>query len=471
MKKNKVMRLSLLFVGISAIVFSILLLLNKDFIDFSYQDNATIELEYGQKFNPKVVKAYYKGTIFNQKGTEIDLTCSGKVDESKLGDNKVIFKAEHKDKKGQITVDIKVVDTTAPSIELVEDENHYTDYGANYEEEGFSAFDIYDGDLTDKVTTQEKDGQVIYEVTDSNGNKAVVTREIRYKDMSAPVITLNGSFAVVKPGETYQEAGYTAIDNHDGNLTDKVIINSNVNDQKGGIYSIEYSCTDEAGNTSSVTRKVYVFSKEKNGSVIYLTFDDGPSEHTKRLLDILDKYDVKVTFFVTNLYPSCQYLIGEEYKRGHTVAVHTYSHSYGYIYSSEYNFYEDQNRMRDIIYQQTGTRPTMFRFPGGSSNTVSAYYCQGIMTSLANSSAQKGYRYCDWNVSSGDASGYDIGSSGVFENVTNGCIYENNYVLQHDSKGFSVDAVEEIILWGLSNGYSFKAISDDTRMYHHYIAN
>ncbi len=471
MKKEKILKILLLFMGCIAIVFTILILINKNYITFSCQENDVIELEYGQKFDVNVIKAYYKGTIFNQKGKEISLTYKGKVDESTLSDNKITCIAEYKKTKGQVDIIIRVVDTTAPTIELIDDPEHFTDYGAAYQEEGYKAIDLFDGDLTDQVTFEEKDGKVIYEVSDSHGNKQTVEREIKYKDLSAPIITLNGGRQIIKQGESYSEPGYSANDYHDGDVTGKVTIKNNVDTNRAGIYTVDYSCSDAAGNTTTVSRKVYVLSKEKNGKTIYLTFDDGPSGYTPKLLDVLDKYDVKVTFFVTNLYPSCQYLIGEEYRRGHTVAIHTYSHSYSYIYASEDNYYADLNKMSDVIYQQTGTRPRLFRFPGGSSNTVSASYCQGIMTALASSTQANGYRYCDWNVSSGDASGYDIGVTGVYNNVTNGCVYNNNYVLQHDSKGFSVDAVEDIILWGLVNGYSFKPITDDTNVYHHYIAN
>ena len=107
------------------------------------------------------------------------------------------------------------------------------------------------------------------------------------------------------------------------------------------------------------------------------------------------------------------------------------------------------------------------RFPGGTSNTISRNYCKKIMTTLSKSLGYRGYFYCDWNVSSGDAGGAKTKDE-VANNVING-IKRNNVsiVLQHDIVSFSVDAVEKIIVWGLANGYTFLPMNESTPMYHH----
>ena len=205
--------------------------------------------------------------------------------------------------------------------------------------------------------------------------------------------------------------------------------------------------------------------------VVYLTFDDGPGKYTQRLLDVLDKYNVKATFFVTNGKPAYQNLIGKEAADGHTVAIHSASHEYSKIYQSLDAYFEDFDEMNDIIQQQTGEKTDLLRFPGGSSNTVSATYCYGIMSQLVCAVEAKGLRYCDWNVSSGDA-GEVNSSSQVVNNVINGIKANNvSVVLQHDTREFSVDAVEEIIQWGLSEGYTFLPITDTTPMSHHKVNN
>lgn len=206
---------------------------------------------------------------------------------------------------------------------------------------------------------------------------------------------------------------------------------------------------------------------------IYLTFDDGPGQYTEKLLGILDKYDVKATFFVTNQYSDYIDLIKKEAEAGHSVVVHTYSHDYGKIYKSEKAYFADFDKMADLIEAQTGERPTIFRFPGGSSNTISAKYSKGIMTKLTKAAEERGLVYSDWNVSSGDA-GETTKTEKVYKNVIkeikqNGRI--PSVVLQHDIKGFSVDAVEDIIKWGLDNGYTFKAMTETEGIVHHGVNN
>jgi peptidoglycan/xylan/chitin deacetylase (PgdA/CDA1 family) len=133
-----------------------------------------------------------------------------------------------------------------------------------------------------------------------------------------------------------------------------------------------------------------------------------PESIHRGLLDVLDKYNVKVTFFVTNTHPDYQNLIAEEAKRGHTVAIHSASHKYNQIYTSEQAFFDDLEQMNSIIKAQTGNDASIIRFPGGSSNTVSKDYCPGIMTQLVNDVTARGLLYCDWNVSSGDANNKPI---------------------------------------------------------------
>ena len=207
------------------------------------------------------------------------------------------------------------------------------------------------------------------------------------------------------------------------------------------------------------------------GKVVYLTFDDGPCKYTQQLLDILDKYNAKVTFFVTNQASPYKDKIGEAYRRGHTIAMHTYSHRFQDIYASESAYYEDLNKIQAICEAQTGVKPTIIRFPGGSSNSVSRKYCPGIMTALSKSLKAKGYFYADWNVDSGDALSGATKESVAARVIADIQNVKNPVVLQHDTYLYSVEAVEEIIIWGLSNGYTFLPLTEDSPMPHHNIVN
>ena len=123
-----------------------------------------------------------------------------------------------------------------------------------------------------------------------------------------------------------------------------------------------------------------------------------------------------------------------------------------------------------MIYRQTGSYTRIFRFPGGSSNTVSRFN-RGIMTRLSQDMSDMGYRYFDWNVSSGDA-GETTRTDTVYQNIVDGCsTLRASVVLQHDIKDYSVAAVERVILWGLNNGYVFRPLDLSSPEVHHKIAN
>ena len=295
-----------------------------------------------------------------------------------------------------------------------------------------------------------------------------ITKTIEVVDTVAPVITLKTAEVCTNyRGATYREEGFTAIDNCDGDISDKVTSVQN-GDQ------VTYTVTDSSGNTATAVRQIqYLEGAESNGMVIYLTFDDGPGKYTTKLLEILGKYNVKATFFVVNTdYTD---LISDIAAEGHSVAVHSYSHELKKIYQSEAAYYEDLEKMQEVIVAETGQRSNLIRFPGGSSNQLSDYN-PGIMTRLSKSVQEKGYYYFDWNIDSDDA-GRATTAEEVFRNVTTGIEREAKKnrtsfnILQHDIKGFSVDAVEQIILWGLENGYTFLPLDETSPGSHHKIFN
>lgn len=178
---------------------------------------------------------------------------------------------------------------------------------------------------------------------------------------------------------------------------------------------------------------------------VYLTFDDGPSEETDRILDILDEYQVKATFFVTGK-PDDKY--GDVYRRivadGHTLGMHSFSHNYSRIYASEEAFREDVEQLRDYLYQETGVKSDFYRFPGGSSNTVSRTSIQQLITYLN----EQNIVYFDWNVSAGDATSEYVSSERITSRVISQVgEYKEAVVLMHDSsdKKSTVEALPMII--------------------------
>lgn len=215
--------------------------------------------------------------------------------------------------------------------------------------------------------------------------------------------------------------------------------------------------------------------KEPKGT-IYLTFDDGPSTKiTPHILDILKEKNVKATFFVVGYsYGSeKEKLIIREFQEGHTVALHGVSHEYSKIYSSLEALIQNFTALQEKVKNSTGYTPTIIRFPGGSSNTVSKHYCDGIMSDAVKYFSDSEFVYFDWNIDSQDAGGAKS-SQEVYENVIRTLKPgKNNVVLMHDSssKQYTLDALEAIIDFCIAEGYEFKAITSDTPQIVHKVSN
>ena len=445
----------------------------------------TLVVEYGSTDDETTINETIKKNLLGKKDTKTNIEIEGNIDVTKLGEYDIKVVASRKKKHISRKVAVNVVDTQAPVINLTGDTEITIEAGNSYEEAGFSASDNYDGDITDKVeisgevdTYTTGDTTIVYSVKDSSGNEAFAERVVHVEDTTAPQIALySGDVYYIRKGDEYSEPGYAAVDICDGDVTNKVSVSGNVDTENAGKYTITYKVSDNCGNETEVHRTVKVVAPmpdnavDPGDKVVYLTFDDGPGPYTDKLLDILDKYNVKVTFFVTNGKPDYQDIIAKEAQRGHTVAIHSASHDYARIYQSVDAYFDDLEEMNDIITAQTGKGTDLIRFPGGSSNTISKKYCSGIMSQLVCAVEERGFRYCDWNVSSGDAGG-TTSTSQVVCNVIEG-IKSNNVsvVLQHDIKNFSVEAVEQIIQWGLSEGYTFLPITSTTPMSHHGVNN
>lgn len=274
----------------------------------------------------------------------------------------------------------------------------------------------------------------------------------------------------------WQDPGVEAYDSFDENALNNVRIDTELDMSVCGVYEVTYTLESESGLSDSVSRTVYVRPNaediaelEAGGKIIYLTFDDGPSIYTDKLLKTLAKYDAKATFFLCNTESLYKYA-EREMQEGHTIAIHSFTHDYK-IYKSEETFFEDLYLMQDAIYEHTGFRPMISRFPGGGSNTVSKKQCVGIMSLLTKEIQEKGFAYFDWNVDCDDA-----GKARDAETVKNNTIrgvkgQRVSVVLMHDIHSYTVDAIEEILKWGTENGYKFLPLSKHSREVHHGVNN
>lgn len=436
----------------------------------SLPETQKVTLEYGSPYQTPVMKVLLDGE-------EVEAQVKEDLPEMKeLGTYTVTYTATYEKYTASKTVTVEVVDTTAPVIELVDDLDYKPLPGEKYQEEGYKAYDNHDGDLTDKVQRMVVDGVVYYKVSDSSGNSVQVQRPIVYADIVAPELTLKGNpTVVIDVNGSYEEPGFTATDDVDGDLTANVQVESSYDASKAGTYTITYTVVDSSGNETKVQRTLVVREKgeitvvDPGKKVIYLTFDDGPSQFTPELLKVLEKYDVKATFFVVGTM-SLEYL-DEIAAGGHTIGLHSNTHDYEKIYSSDAEFMKDILALREKIYERTGIYTNILRFPGGSSNTISKRLCKGIMTRLTDTLTAQGYRIFDWNVDSKDAGGATTAEE-VYQNVINGVQKRPvSIVLQHDIRKFSVDAVEKIIIWGLENGYTFLPLDETSPICQHTLAN
>ena len=434
-------------------------------------------LEYGSRYTEPGAEAVLYGTLFLKEGMVMEKSPVHVVNEvrtDRIGKYSVTYSAQLEGLTASAQRTVRVVDRESPVITLVEPKGPLL-AGTAYEEDGFKAVDNYDGDITDKVVRVESYGLVTYTVMDSSGNPAQVEREIPYYDPLPPEIILEeGGHITIPVGTIFADPGFTATDNVDGNVTEQVEVTGEVVWYLPGTYELVYSVTDEHENNTTVVRRVEVEAQPwpevvtPNKKVVYLTFDDGPGPYTDQLLDVLYKYNVKATFFVVNSgYGRVMKRIVEE---GHSIGIHSVTHDYKEIYASPEAYFTDLHTMQDIIYENTGVRTTLVRFPGGSSNTIS-HFNKGIMTLLTEAVQNAGFQYFDWNVDSNDA-GLARKKDMVLENVTEGLRWHSTaIVLQHDIHPFSVDAVEEIILWGLENGFTFLSLQPDSPNAHHGVRN
>lgn len=204
----------------------------------------------------------------------------------------------------------------------------------------------------------------------------------------------------------------------------------------------------------------------------YLTFDDGPSDNTLKILKILKQYNVKATFFV--MATSKISYVKKIHKEGHTVALHTYSHNYADLYRSQKAYFNDLEKIGKLVKKYTGTDARVIRFPGGSSNTISRDYCKGIMTALSKEVLNQGYVYYDWNVDSTDASGNNVSVSRILYNIkTYGGHNKQDVILMHDTdaKDTTVQALPQIIEYYIDQGYTFAPITTATPQVKHGINN
>lgn len=202
--------------------------------------------------------------------------------------------------------------------------------------------------------------------------------------------------------------------------------------------------------------------------IVYLTFDDGPSKNTELILDILKENNVHATFFIISPYiePHIEF-IKRAYEEGNAIGNHTANHEFKYVYTCEESFFKNFNKQQEFIKEVTGNECTIFRFPGGSNNTiVKNSRGKDFTKNITSKLNEIGVNVYDWNVDSGDAKGNNIPASTLIQNVSrelkdkNGNYKNPAIILMHDcmTKNTTVEALPGIIKLLKDAGYDFRIL-------------
>ncbi|MED3761117.1 MULTISPECIES: polysaccharide deacetylase family protein [Peribacillus] len=210
-----------------------------------------------------------------------------------------------------------------------------------------------------------------------------------------------------------------------------------------------------------------LLKSKANQKIAYLTFDDGPSLNTMEILNILDRYHVKATFFVKgNEEPYAKRCYQEMISRGHSIALHSYTHDYSIVYRSTESFFQDLNRLETMLQEEYGIKSRIVRLPGGSNNrlrhqTSTKPIINGILQQLK----EKGYIYFDWSIDSTDGFSPSISEQQIISAVQKGTKNQKHVnILLHDINSMknTVKALPDIIEFLKKEGYTFDTIDETT---------
>ena len=428
---------------------------------------STVFLEY----NDLGVSVYRNDFLLDKSKYELKIDTN--LNKDVLGTYKETYNINYHGRNFKLDRTIKIVDDVKPVI-TTNINKVVRDYCTKKDKEKikYNIIDNYDGDITNKASMEEIDNNYLIKIVDSSNNENELNIPIELTEKPKDIFKLKDSSSIyVVKGSKYKDSGYTYTDGCGNKIDEDIKLEGTVDTSKNGTYKVSYTNSKGDKLTRSVT--VYTPSVNNGGSnkdkVIYLTFDDGPGSYTEKVLNTLAKYNVKATFFVTHQFGGYVNLIKKEYEQGHSVGVHSYTHNWN-IYKSVDAYLSDSNKMNEDVLKDTGSYSKIFRFPGGSSNTVSRSYSKGVVKAIASKMTSLGYQYFDWDVDSGDAAG--ASRSKIYSNVVNGvkrcskCI-----VLMHDIKPNTVNELDNILKTLTSQGYKFGTLNTNSPTVHHTIVN
>lgn len=195
--------------------------------------------------------------------------------------------------------------------------------------------------------------------------------------------------------------------------------------------------------------------------IAYLTFDDGPSDNTRKILDVLKEKKVVATFFLigNEITPEREDIVKRTIEQGNAVGVHTFCHEKNKLYCNAESFFEDFEKATESIQKVTGKKPVLHRFPWGSNNGYVCSYVDALHERLK----EMGVKSFDWNVSGEDSIGGTVAQSTIFNNVKKDLTrYDEPIILLHDSATMDNTAavIGQIIDYIKSEGYEFATLEN-----------
>jgi len=276
----------------------------------------------------------------------------------------------------------------------------------------------------------------------------------RLQNQMDDLVRIHSEYGIMNEDTDHSKYAYAA-EIKNNTLEDQIntIISNNENNISNAAEALNQ--TSDASDTGENKAEDESKSTKEGlyaGKKVYLTFDDGPSVYTEDILDILADYHVKATFFVVGKTDDeSKSLYKRIVEEGHTLGMHSYSHVYSKIYNSVEDFDYDFTKLWNLLYDTTGYKPTIYRFPGGSDNLVSTDGMENYIRYLDDNSIV----YFDWNVVSGDATGVNYTAKQLISNVLDGITgKKTSIVLMHDSqsKKTTVDSLPDLLKTLIAEG-------------------
>lgn len=229
---------------------------------------------------------------------------------------------------------------------------------------------------------------------------------------------------------------------------------------RGNINVLQFECFFMLGELEEM-----IENNETDYKLCYWTFDDGPYARTEKFLKRLDKYHIQATFFTTSI--NGKYCFDNKKKRtapfykkyikyGHTIANHTYTHGiWKNLYDSKKNFVKAVQKQEDYVYDLTGYKTDIYRFPGGSLTAGS------LKKPIIKELRKKGYAWVDWTAQTGDG-GALKSTKRAYKNFKASMGSPIEVLLCHDYSGKTYKAMPKMIKWARKRNYIFAPLFHDS---------